>query len=362
MTNSPESRTVFILGAGCSAGAIPDGPGFPLASEFLPALDQFSRVLDGDHRRQIRKCAEETVQLLRAERAQTLDALAARLAAEARDSSRDRTERQQRDRQVKAAKIATTALFLDLERKAKVTGLPRYHNFLDELFGNSVIWNQSSQRSRSSVLTFNYDRLFEMAFVSRFKPDIGQFNLYGNSLLNGGLDFNDGTQLECDPNRFALLKLHGTVGIRVQNEPEPHYYTRLDGNPGDDLLPINDNLFFANASNSSSCDPLLVFPHEKPFVREGTNARLPFRDYIRFVWREARRLVGQATEIWAIGYRFAPIDREDVLELLRSATNCKRLVIQNRPETAENICQYLRWRWLEPAGLNLKVEAFPQPF
>jgi hypothetical protein len=358
-----DNKTVYILGAGCSAGAAPEGPGFPLADKFESALDQFSRGLDGDDRRRLRSCVEETVQLLRVERAQTLDALVARLASEARDLSKVLTtkERNQRDLQVNHAKIATAALFLDLERRAKATPLSRYHNFLDELFGNSVVWNQASQQSRSSVLAFNYDRLFEMAFISRFKADIHQKNLYGKSLLNSG-DFTDGTQLECDPNRFAFLKLHGTVGIRVQNGPKPHYHTLLDGNPGEDSVPINDDLYFSPPSNSIPWAPLLVFPHEKPFVRKGTGTQHSLRDYIPFVWSEAHRLVGEATEIWAIGYRFAPIDREDVLDLLRSAKNCRRLVIQNLPGYAENICQYLKWRWLEPAGIDLKVEPFPQPF
>jgi hypothetical protein len=368
---SSEPKTVYILGAGCSAGVPPAGPGFPLASEFISALEEFSKTLVQDNQKLIKSYIDATSGLLRQEGAQTVDALVARLASEAHDFSNALTPQERRlgEHDIKKAKFATAALFMDLERKAKATGLPRYHNFLDELFGNSTNWDQASRNSRDSVLTFNYDRLFEMAFISRFKPDTGLHNLYGKSLLNSGLDYVNGPAIDVEPGRFGFLKLHGSVGIRARNEAYsggPEHYTKYDGLPGDHTKPINDELFFSNASASDPSErdpePLIVFPPEKPFVHDGTKTLLTFRTYIQGVWKEAHRLVAEATEIWAIGYRFAPMDREDVLGLMQSAKNCKRLVIQNRPGTAENICQYLRWRWLEPANLDLKVEAFPQCF
>src|ERR1039458_8629314 len=187
---SIETKTVYILGAGCSAGQQPDGPGFPLACEFVSALDEFSQKrLAGNDCQKLKSLVVDTVKLLRQEKVQTLDTLVARLGAEARDTSNRLTnnERQRRDVQVLDAKIATTALFLELETKAKEAGLPRYDNFLSELFGNSVKWAEASRKAHCNVLTFNYDRLFEMAFLSRFRSDAGQYPLYGKSLLNSGL-------------------------------------------------------------------------------------------------------------------------------------------------------------------------------
>jgi hypothetical protein len=73
-------------------------------------------------------------------------------------------------------------------------------------------------------------------------------------------------------------------------------------------------------------------------------------------------LAAEATRIWAIGYSFAPTDRDDVVGLLRQAQGCKTFVVQNRPEAMEAICRTLEKKWLEPEGLNLKVEPFPQTF
>jgi len=362
--------TVYILGAGCSAGAAPDGPGFPLARDFTRRLAEFGQSVQADSP-VLKNCVESTVKLLSEESVQTLDGLVARLATEAHDFSNGLTtqQRQAKHRQIEHAKVATAALFMDLERKAKTTGLHRYHNFLDELFGNSTRWPLLSKDSKCSVLTFNYDRLFEMAFISRFRPDTGQYPLYGKSLLNSGLDYVNGSSIDVDPARFAFLKLHGSVGLRARNEDGqtvPTHYTYYYGLPGDDGRPINDERFFAHAKNPNPYErdpePLIVFPHEKPFVAAGTQTLLAYRNYIEPIWREARRLVAQATEIYAIGYRFAPMDRQDVLGLLRAATKGTRLVIQNRPGTAEEICEYLKSKWFGPEAIALEPEPFPQPF
>src|ERR1019366_6840554 len=167
---SIETKTVYILGAGCSAGHQPDGPGFPLACEFVSALDEFSQKrLAGNDCQKLKSLIVDTVKLLRQEKVQTLDTLVARLGAQACDTSNRLTNKERQ--QVLGAKIATTALFLELETKAKETGLPRYDNFLSELFGNSVNWAEASRKAHRSVLTFNYDRLFEMAFLRRFRCD-----------------------------------------------------------------------------------------------------------------------------------------------------------------------------------------------
>ena len=169
------TRTVYILGAGCSAGQPPAGPGFPLACEFASWLDEFSQeALAGADCTKLKSRVDQTVRLLHEEGVRTPDELVARLGAQARNlGSGTRQERNERDWQVTGTKIATAALFLHLETQAKQLGLPRYDNFLSELFGNSVNWTDASHQAQCHVLSFNYDRLFELAFISRFRPDTG---------------------------------------------------------------------------------------------------------------------------------------------------------------------------------------------
>jgi len=366
------NKIVYILGAGCSAGQPPENPGYPLARDFLLALKNYGESLnDKENCNQLKSCVEGSIALLQQEAAQTLDTLTARLGTEAHDLSNGLTMQARRglERKIRDAKIATYALFMDLEKRARETGLHRYHNFLDELFGNVTNWSQASQKSKFSVLTFNYDRLFEMAFISRFRCDTKTCCLYGGSLLNSGMDYVSGSGIAVASNRFAFLKLHGSVGIRAREEmghDGPCHYTSYDGPPGENSKTINDEMFFARANNPDPYDrdpePLIVFPHEKPFVANGTNTLLSFRGYIEPIWNHARQLVSEATEVWAVGYRFAPIDRADVLGLLRSAHNCKKIVVQNRKESVDEICESLKRKWLEPEGLNIKVESHPHPF
>jgi hypothetical protein len=367
-----NDKIVYILGAGCSSGQQPDGPGFPFARDFASALEAFSKEqLVSDNCQKLRTLVTETVDLLRREKVQTLDALAARLGSESQGSqsySLTQTQKQMLRRQVGNARIATAALFMYLEKNAKQVGLPRYDYFLTELFGNSTDWAKASRNSNANILTFNYDRLFEMAFIDRFKCDTGLHPLYGKSLLNSGLDYVQGNSFGVSPDQFAFLKLHGSVGVRAREEGDhnPQIYTYYDGLPGDEQTLIDDERFFAYSQNVNPYEhdpePLIVFPHEKPFVTAGTKTLLSFRSYIPNVWAEAKRLISEATEIWAIGYSFAPMDRADVLDLFRSTTKCKKLIVQNTPGTAEMICARLQKKWFEPENIVLSVVPYPHPF
>lgn len=50
------------------------------------------------------------------------------------------------------------------------------------------------------------------------------------------------------------------------------------------------------------------------------------------------------------------MDHADVLGLLRSARNCKKLVVQDIPGVAEKTAQRLRMKWFDPEGLTFTVE------
>lgn len=60
------------------------------------------------------------------------------------------------------------------------------------------------------MLTFNYDRLFEMAFLDRFSASIDGYGLYDVSVLNSGVTL-PGVKIEFTPEAFSFLKLHVSV-------------------------------------------------------------------------------------------------------------------------------------------------------
>lgn len=346
---------VYILGAGCSANC-----GYPLATGFVDTLEEFSAELaqKSDYAKIKRACdgtLRQLQDLAKVSDRVTVDNLVAQFGTKIHDPEQGLKigERQALDRQIDEAKLATYVLFLHLEAQAKAK-LSRYDNFLREILGQPPRWKQNLASSNVRVLTFNYDRLFEMAFSRGCSWANHQAPLYGHQFLNAGFDYPSGTKITFAPGRFAFLKLHGSVGIRSWIEEGwqtdeydgalPTYYPNIDGIPGESIA-LNDERLLGQSSYPNPFqrdpNPLIVFPHEKHDVPAGNQALLPFRDYIPAVWQEAERICQQATEIRFIGYSFDSMDWDYVFPLLQAARECERLVVQNRPGTAERICHEL---------------------
>ena len=78
-----------------------------------------------------------------------------------------------RQSRVIAATLATSAAFLAKEPLARQTCFGRYREFISDLFpGAEAHWFRIPRSNRRYVLTFNYDRLFEMAFLDRSEASI----------------------------------------------------------------------------------------------------------------------------------------------------------------------------------------------
>ena len=337
-----SATTVYILGAGCSVKY-----GYPLAANFVPAFESFSRSLGGDAQK-LKQAVDETVMLMREANVQTVDELVFRIHNRALDAPEHQSTQAYgvRIRRILRAKIATAALFLALEQRAKAETLDSYQHLIRKIFPGSGDWQQRFRETRCHLLTFNYDRLFEMALLRIFGIDADTQLLYGEDILNSGLHHCMGDSMGFRDDRFCFLKLHGAVGMRIHEEHgQPRYYPYADGAKPGEKIELNDERFFAKSANPLPQDrdpePLIVFPFEKDFVRSGSPNQLAFREYIAAIWKQAERVVESATEIWFIGYSFAMMDRTAVINLLAHAKKCRRLVIQNQPGQAERICRML---------------------
>jgi hypothetical protein len=105
-------------------------------------------------------------------------------------------------------------------------------------------------------------------------------------------------------------------------------------------IEINDDYFFdAEHPNFIKRPPVLYFPYQRQFILS-TQSGFAFDKYVRGVWARAHELIAKATEIHVIGYSFAGVDRGSVLDMLDTAQDCRRLIIQG-PD-AERICERLR--------------------
>jgi len=351
---------LIILGAGCSLGY-----GYPSAKDMVPHLRRFADALTNQStrlRQFVHKALGTFDRLVEAGApASTLDDLAWLVHQGKLGTNRSLENESANNRLVETAKVAVAALFLSKEEPAAKSGLAGYRTLMRRILGSEfgTDYRLALKQTPYRVLTFNYDRLFELAYRQHFDVDLTQA-FYGPTGLNSGLFQVMPGRIEVDPNRFSFLKLHGSVGVfsddrygrcdHVHSIPEPGETPRLSDDQF--FFPSNDHLQ-PNLPNL----PLILFPHEKDFLKEYPDNRLPYRVYIPTIWEAARRFATQAEQIEIIGYSCPEPDSPALRSLIEASTKCKRVVVQN--PSAKAICQRMRSRLPSHAGL---FEAYESTF
>ncbi len=226
-------------------------------------------------------------------------------------------------------------MFIAREEKAKVAGLQSYARFMASIFGGDP-WQEGVKAADCHVLTFNYDRLFEIAFLEHFKSFGGSNSpsLYGKKVLNSGFNdqSNDGYyEVEPATGTFSILKLHGSAGWWVQpdkgirgNDELRRYWPCIPCDASTDLPGIERFL-----EQRGKWEPLIAFPHEKQRFLSRKTGGFHQAPYIQKIWKHAAAVLSNATDVRVIGYSFSAIDsRHLVNELLSKATQCKKIVVQ----------------------------------
>jgi|GEM_PF-4980377 len=290
----------------------------------------------------IREDVRSTISLMEQFSVDTLDELASH--QEIRDDL-DKVNR---------AKVSMAALFAWKEAKAVKTGFRNYQRLFHRLFsyeyGSEIaaVLKETPYR----VLTFNYDRIFELAFNSiyGFKEDVEEINLR----LQAGLIDTDSKRDEPQRNGFSLVKLHGGVGFMcpANNHGMEHMHSKLPFAKQE----ITDDDFYKE--NGKLRFPLqIVFPHEKR--NEPASEQDPFGRYVDKTKSLAKELLHEATEVWIVGYSIPSIDLAYFKELLGAAANCRQFVIQN-PE-AKIVSQYLE-TLREEIGFKGGILPYEVPF
>jgi hypothetical protein len=361
-----QQTKVFILGAGCSADC-----GYPLGKGLASQLEAFQSEISGRFPI-IEQSVRDTIKLAKGlPQFDTLDQLAKHLEDDFTSwrqrkgsivwdvSSQQREELY--DKQIVDAKIAVSTMFLAREEKARKAGLQNYKRFIASIFGGEP-WQEGVKAANCHMLTFNYERLFEIAFLDYFKSfDTRSVSLYGNSALNSGFNqrVNGGlNKIEPMSGRFNFLKLHGSAGWWVKKNLEQgeqrYYWPTAPAQPTDireieDLLKKHEvySRDTLNKLKAFPWEPLITFPHEKQRSLENRQTGFPYDPYIRQIWDHAASLLAAATEVKVIGYSFSAIDsRHMVSELLSKATQCHRIIIQNPAvETVKaNLASYTQIR------------------
>ena len=345
---SEDNLKIYILGAGCSRDC-----GYPLAVDMIQHLREFADSLDASRASRLLHSVRSTLELMERKDhgkiVDTIDTLVAKINDGQFDESNAimgeemQKRHSLRHERIQAAKLAVSTMFHFKESAAIGTGLNSYRDFLYDLFpGASSRWWDNIGETNYRVLSFNYDRMFEIAFHDRFNIDLEQWGFYGGKVLNSGLDVVYNKRIEFERNRFSFLKLHGSIEMWVGDDYGETSHGYRFPKQVNNFEPTDD-LYFAEPVDGPhplrlKATPIMVFPHERQFIR-GNKSGYPFHRYIEKVWEYAEELVGHATEVVIIGYRFAGIDRQPFLDLLSRAKACKKIIVHN-PE-AKHICDRL---------------------
>lgn len=329
--------TLLILGAGCSVSS-----GYPLARDFVTRLAAYREACFSYAKRLLPRL-DQTLKLFDQLRevgapAETLDDLA-RLVHQGKLGQRA-------NHVVEDAKHAVAAMFLAAEGAAVQRGLAEYRSLLRRIFADEYGTSPHAALKRTPyrVLTFNYDRLFELAFRQFFEVDCPEA-FYGPTCLNSGL-LHLVPDVEVDPDRFSLLKLHGSVGVWSDEWRDPCRYSIAVPDP---KAPgrVEDAIMVLDSPNSRGhvlppIPSLVVFPHVKALLTRYPDNRAAFKAYIPKVWKAACDFASQAETVEIIGYSCPEPDFPFLQRLLEAAASCRRIVIHNT--AAGVICRRLRSR------------------
>lgn len=340
---------IYILGAGCSACA-----GYPLAYQVKDRLRELARdKLTDPKLGVVKEWVEETVALLEKHGVDTVDQLAQALGSNSRES---------RDK-VKNAKRAMSALFLAFEDEAVSKAFSTYTRLFEVIFseGKSPFIEERLKTTKARVLTFNYDRLFEGTFLKWVRGQPTKLAEYERVTFRDLQAVFDGNDPSPDAERFALLKLHGSVAQHhfdgSNHQSDFHYKPDLE--EGFDLA---ESLF----GEKEKWVPMMVFPHEKePDDEELKSLKHPFFRYQQSIWEHAQALCHHACEIHVLGYSMQAIDLFHFKKLVESATVqntfLKRVTIADSPSQRLRLVRLMETLRTEFKG-SWEIEFRPEKF
>jgi hypothetical protein len=329
---------VYVLGAGASARC-----GYPLAADLFPRLKEYGESIRNNCPL-LHSAIEYVVAKANEMGCLTPDDLA--LQALQRRRGGDKNYRVALNT-LSYSRIATDALFRHLETQVTPLMLQRVKGLWHQMVGDSSDdWFGQVPKTNYRLVTFNYDRTAELAFV-RFFPALAAIaskDVYGTDILNAGFG---STNLAFGDSRFCFLKLHGTVGVEGFGENE---IERLHGDFFRHYAPLEhpyttptDDFYFKKELNQeglpeSKFEPLIAFPADRQRIHGG-GQDYNFEAYIKAVSKKAEEIFSNAKEIRVIGCSFAAPDKEWLLSLIRRAPNAE-LIVHN-PD-AERLCKELK--------------------
>jgi hypothetical protein len=325
-----DQSIVTVLGAGASARC-----GYPLAKDLFPKLEQFGSTLP-ENCKVIRAVIDHVISQAKELDCLTPDDLA--LQAHQRRGGGEHNYRAAL-RTLAYARIATDLFFLHLEKQVSAEAMERFKGYWhDALGGFTDNWFGRFPSTKQRLVSFNYDRIPELALARFFRAAAGQqhsMDIYSQDVLNTGLSYHGGCEFA--KSRFCYLKLHGSIGI------EPVSKNEIDadfGHPlrhyspiGAPLDKLTDSFYFKEELDNSGLPvprvmPLIAFPADKQRI-EGGGSDYSFEKFINTIRPQAEEVFREASEIRIIGYSFAAPDKQWLVDIMRLAPPETEIIVHN---------------------------------
>ncbi len=344
-----KNLEIFVLGAGCSRAS-----GYPLAAELKEGLRSFAAKI-ADSSPIVSGWCLETVKLLDEYYISTLDELANRLLSGAlRSDKKDESEYwKMAQKAVDRAKAAVSAYFLDLENEE--LDISAYKQFIDEHIPETGSEARVPTDSPLRVLSFNYDRLFEIAFAQRFQDRRATDDqmLHGLEWMNCGIAFGEQNPV-INRDRFSLLKLHGSVGHTIRGLfPESRHEIEFAARGFGRMAPeANWDSDFVkpvphgNTLDAAPYESTICFPIEKAkliqSVEQNPLRAYDKRAYIATVWEAADDFMSRAKHVTICGFSGRGKDSAYLKRLIEKARAVESVRIYDpiADEVAERIIRF----------------------
>lgn len=314
---------LLVLGAGASHSA-----GYPLTNEMVNTLESFANQLPEDKKcGKLKKAAETLVGDMRQSKTSTLDEYARQLLDPSDVDAKNYREK------CEPAKRIIAAYFRWFEPLA-MTRMGSWKKLIQEILPYNCLRNTTTCSWR--VMSFNYDRVFEMAvketypeffYLDRLKHHPRSLNSEPKSLDNIlNMYQSELGNLPESPkdDRFTLLKMHGSICYRGSLTPHP-----TGVNPPQDSWGAGSPL-----QKQEVCDEFLLPENKEIFehiafpwdadTRPTTNKHLT--GWCQLMDEAARKLMSRVIQIKVIGYSLPSLNELRFTELIQLATNSCRCV------------------------------------
>jgi hypothetical protein len=336
-----DGTIITVFGAGTSAQC-----GFPLARDLFQRVKEFGESL-GDRCPKLRLVIDQVIKKTAELGCSTPDDLALQMYQRRYGGIQNY---HQTLNTLYNSRVVTDALFLHTERQMSPQTMQPFVDFWHEVLGSySDKWRAGFPSTKHRLVSFNYDRMPELALSHHFREVAGDAynpkDLYGPDVLNTGLSYYDG--LKFRDASFSYLKLHGSIGITPVGKNEDlaifgHHFVHY-APLGRTTPEISDDLYFENTFDESGLPkrkltPLIAFPADKQRIEEG-GSEYNLEDYIKAIRAKANEIFSKAESIRIVGYSFRAPDKKWLIELMRTAPKGAKIIVQN--PHAKEICRKL---------------------